>query len=121
MNNNFRFIIKTSTLWYSCTDDADDDTSTFTVRDTTYFSGTLTDTSTTTTFTVNLAPTFVVDLLDVFQSSSQTLESGVALCLDVDLESPSPSSNVAEQVGVAVRSNPVQIAVPSPRVLVVDS
>jgi hypothetical protein len=32
------------------------------------------------------APTYVVDLLDVYESSSTTLGTGTAVCLDVDLE-----------------------------------
>ena len=34
-------------------------------------------------------PTYVVDLLDVYESSSTTLDSGTAICTDVDLESES--------------------------------
>jgi len=64
--------------------DADDDTGTFSITD-----GTTSDTSTTTTFTVNSIPNYVIDLLDVFESSSTTLESGTAVCLNVDLESAS--------------------------------
>jgi len=62
--------------------DATDGTGLFFITD-----GTTTDTSTTTTFTTTQLPDYVIILLDVFESSSTTLETGTAICLDVDLES----------------------------------
>jgi len=70
-------------FWFIITldTDANDGTGTFFIND-----GSVNDVSTTTTFTVNTSPNYIVDLLDVFESSSTTLESGTPICLDVDLE-----------------------------------
>ena len=72
--------------WVIVTIDSDSSggTGTFYVDD-----GSLNDTSTITTFVTFTEPTYVVDLLDVYESSSTTLDSGTAICTDVDLESES--------------------------------
>jgi len=67
--------------------DANNGTGTFTITD-----GTTSDTSTTTTFTVNSAPLYTLTSLDVYESGTRALGDGTVICTNVDLTSPSACS-----------------------------
>jgi hypothetical protein len=82
-------------------DDADDDTATFFITD-----GTNTFTTGAVSFTVDpdtASPTYVVDLLSVYQSESTTIGSGAAICTAIDLESAGDTCSGTIEYGFPYR------------------